>query len=204
MRVQTPPELDHEVFGNVPSTTPVYVPCGTKEAYENAPKWDYFDGFIGDILFVLTVKSNDPAMGTAAVTQENTCTENDAVIEATANKGYRFVRWDDGDTDNPRTVTVTKDITYTAMFEEDSEGGTGMPETSAAAVAVYPNPVRDVLFIQSAAAVEQLSIHDLSGKMLRQIAAPSREVSVSDLANGVYLVKIKTPTGDVIRKIVKE
>ncbi len=31
---------------------------------------------------------------------------------------HRFVRWSDGNTDNPRTVTVTADASYTAEFEE--------------------------------------------------------------------------------------
>lgn len=31
---------------------------------------------------------------------------------------YRFVRWSDGNTDNPRTVTITGDATYTATFEK--------------------------------------------------------------------------------------
>ena len=31
---------------------------------------------------------------------------------------HTFVRWSDGNTDNPRTVTVTADASYTAEFEE--------------------------------------------------------------------------------------
>jgi hypothetical protein len=200
---QIPPALGSSVFSGMPTTIPVHVPCGTADAYRGAYGWYRFSNYVDDLpLFNITVESADPTMGTAAVTQANTCTDNTAVIAATANAGYRFVQWNDGKTDNPRTVTVTGDITFTATFEEDSEGGTGMTGTDASTVAVYPNPVRDVLLIQSAAAVEQLSIHGLSGKMLKQISAPNREVNVSDLASGVYLVRIKTAAGEAIRKIV--
>ena len=37
-------------------------------------------------------------------------------LKATANEGYKFTQWSDGNTDNPRTVTVTNDVTYTAEF----------------------------------------------------------------------------------------
>ena len=41
-----------------------------------------------------------------------------ATITATPNNGYRFVKWSDGNTDNPRTITVTEDISLTAEFEK--------------------------------------------------------------------------------------
>ena len=40
-------------------------------------------------------------------------------LNATANSGYHFVKWSDGNTSATRTVTVTKDATYTATFERD-------------------------------------------------------------------------------------
>lgn len=42
-----------------------------------------------------------------------------ATLKATANSGYHFVKWSDGNTSATRTVTVTKDATYTAVFEQD-------------------------------------------------------------------------------------
>ena len=39
-------------------------------------------------------------------------------LTATANHGYAFVNWDDGNTDNPRIITVTGNATYTANFRQ--------------------------------------------------------------------------------------
>ena len=40
-----------------------------------------------------------------------------ATIEATPNAGYEFVEWNDGNTDNPRTITnITSNQSYTATF----------------------------------------------------------------------------------------
>ncbi len=38
-------------------------------------------------------------------------------LTATADEHYHFTRWADGNTDNPRTVTVEGDVTYTAEFK---------------------------------------------------------------------------------------
>ncbi len=38
-------------------------------------------------------------------------------LTAKPNDGYVFKQWSDGNTDNPRTVTVTGNVTYTAEFE---------------------------------------------------------------------------------------
>jgi hypothetical protein len=48
-----------------------------------------------------------------------TYTDNTTItITATPYDGYSFLRWSDGNTDNPRTLTVTEDITLTAEFVE--------------------------------------------------------------------------------------
>lgn len=41
-------------------------------------------------------------------------------LKAVANSGYKFSKWSDGNTSNPRTVTVTGNKTYTAQFVKSS------------------------------------------------------------------------------------
>lgn len=38
-------------------------------------------------------------------------------FKATANEGYKFSKWSDGVTDNPRNIDTSRNITYTAIFE---------------------------------------------------------------------------------------
>lgn len=70
--------------------------------------------------YTITVKVNDAAMGSATgggvFDEKSTIT-----LTATANPNFKFVQWDDGNTDNPRTVTVTGDATYTAVFSFDGD-----------------------------------------------------------------------------------
>lgn len=67
--------------------------------------------------YTITVLANDPELGT--VTGSGTYPEGTTIdISATPNTGAYFTGWDDGNTDNPRSVTVTQDMTFTAIFTE--------------------------------------------------------------------------------------
>ncbi len=60
---------------------------------------------------------------------------SDAVLEAIASEGYRFSKWSDETTENPRTITVSGDATYEAIFVED-DGMTGIEHTTKDAIEV--------------------------------------------------------------------
>ena len=45
-----------------------------------------------------------------------------AILTATPSAGYYFLGWQDGDVSNPRTVTVSGDATYTALFGDTPFG----------------------------------------------------------------------------------
>ena len=44
-------------------------------------------------------------------------------IQATPQPGFAFDKWSDGNTQNPRTVKLTSDLTLTASFKTDTTGG---------------------------------------------------------------------------------
>ena len=69
--------------------------------------------------YTLTVNANDNTMG--SVSGGGSYDYNaTATLTATAATGHHFVQWQDGNTQNPRTVTVTANATYTATFEADA------------------------------------------------------------------------------------
>jgi hypothetical protein len=84
------------------------VACGDKDDEDG-------NGVNDGKTYTITVSVNDPAMGT--VTGGGKYDEGaTATIEATANAGYTFVQWNDGNKNNPRVITVTGDAEYTANF----------------------------------------------------------------------------------------
>lgn len=77
----------------------------------------------GEILFEIQTIPEDPDMGTASG-GGNYKHGSKIQISATPNYGYKFVKWADGNTQNPRTVTVAGAKTYVAVFTEDQFGVT--------------------------------------------------------------------------------
>lgn len=47
------------------------------------------------------------------------------VLKATPRYGYHFTQWSDGKTDNPRTITLTQDTAFIAVFDFDRHGKCG-------------------------------------------------------------------------------
>jgi hypothetical protein len=117
----TPPQIYTNTFYNVPNTIPVYVPCGSAENYRNASFWNNFRNIQEKGSFIVTLQSNNSLMGTARLVQPP-CQSNVAIIDAVANTGYRFVQWNDGNSQNPRSITVTQDTSFTATFAIASQG----------------------------------------------------------------------------------
>ena len=112
-----PPSLDR-TFSEAPSNLIINLLCGAKEAYMANANWAKLSYPINEISSnILTVKSNDNRMGEAYIPTPNTCDNDTAIIEALPREGYQFAHWHDGNTDNPRTITVDSDTTFTAIFE---------------------------------------------------------------------------------------
>lgn len=72
---------------------------------------------------------------------------------------------------------------------------------------IYPNPVKDMLFIETETAVEEVSIYDVYGRQ-QVTKTPSHQgevaVDVTDLNSGVYFVKVRTEKGETVKRFVKE
>ena len=67
--------------------------------------------------FTISTDVNDANLG--SVTGSGEYDEGDTVtLTAVPETGCRFLSWNDGNTDNPRTFTSSADVTYTATFEE--------------------------------------------------------------------------------------
>ncbi len=121
----TPPSIKNSNSGSqyqplygTPSTMKINLVCGAKEAYMADANWAKLTYPINEIFSnILTIKSNDNRMGEAYISTPNTCDNDTAIIEALPREGYQFAAWHDGNTDNPRTILVTQDTTFTANFE---------------------------------------------------------------------------------------
>ncbi|NMH25679.1 M1 family aminopeptidase [Flavobacterium solisilvae] len=76
--------------------------------------------------------------------------------------------------------------------------------TTEKAIVLYPNPTKDVFFIQkpTSTEVQSVTIFNSLGQMVQE--SFSTEMNVSPLPTGIYAVAIKTSEGTFYKKIIKE
>lgn len=66
---------------------------------------------------------------------------------------------------------------------------------------MYPNPVSDILNIETETAIKTIEIYNIQGQRVK--TSNQKQLNVSDLAAGLYLVKIQNiENNTAINKIV--
>ena len=146
----------------------------------------------------IEVVSANETMGTVTgggVFEEGT----EITISATPNAGYRFVRWNDNNTDNPRTIVCEGNATYTAYFELIPT--TGINDVNAADVKLFPNPTSGNLYVE-VEGLQKVEIIDAVGRVV--LSQNNGTVNMSNLANGIYTVRVSANGTTSIKKVVKK
>ena len=73
-------------------------------------------------------------------------------------------------------------------------------------IAVFPNPVKDVLSLTVANTlhIQQIELFDLNGRHVKTYKANERELSLKGLLPGQYLLELNTDKGKVTKKVIVE
>lgn len=110
------------------------------------------------------------------------------------------------------TNTLVSDITFDnlrvrANATEALLGVTDVTITDAT-FSVFPNPATNFVNFSNNvnATVSSIQMFDLNGRVVKslKVNATEGQVSIDDLATGVYMMKISTDAGSVTKKIVKQ
>lgn len=78
----------------------------------------------------------------------------------------------------------------------------GVNDITRMSIKIYPNPAKDFITITSEKALKSIEIYDALGRLIKTNS--SNKINVSQLSKGNYLLKIKTDSGEVIEKFIKE
>lgn len=70
--------------------------------------------------------------------------------------------------------------------------------------AIYPNPATDVINITTDNQVRRVEIFNMQGQLVKVESGEVTSISVKDLANGLYTLKLTTDNGVSMHKIVKK
>ena len=105
------------------------------------------------------------------------------------------------------TVTAINEAGESAHSEEvcaTTLPGEGIAE-NAAALNIYPNPAVDRVVIETEATIEAVSIYTLTGVMIySEVDFNNNTIDVTDFASGVYVMKVRTENGEVVRRFIKK
>ena len=102
--------IGSSAFSGCSGLTAIYVPCGEMERFKQMLNNDSRINDHSPLPYTITINATN---GSVAYPQ-TMC--DDMQLIATPYNGYHFVKWSDGNTDNPRTFELTRDTTFTALF----------------------------------------------------------------------------------------
>jgi hypothetical protein len=112
----------------------------------------------------------------------------------------------------PNTNTVAASVTfdnYTAKAVlEEALLGTGHVGQDVA-FSVFPNPATSIVNINAPAdaSISQIVMTDINGRTVKTVkvdGVASTQVSIADLASGVYTLKVVSNQGSAVKKVIKQ
>lgn len=89
------------------------------------------------------------------------------------------------------------------LIELKAGSGLATAETAEAKVAVYPNPVSDVLFLKGISKAS-VKIYNMAGQLLQSETISNGQLNVSRLAKGLYLIAVEAGGKTTTHKVVKQ
>lgn len=119
VKTLVPPTLGMEVFGGLKASVVYNVPCISIDQYKQSAQWKRFRNLrtTYPCKLDLVAEVNDPMAGT--VTGAGSYDVGEKVpLTVICHAGYGFNGWSDGNTDNPRTVTVNDTVAYMALLQK--------------------------------------------------------------------------------------
>ncbi|HEX9826483.1 MAG TPA: T9SS type A sorting domain-containing protein [Flavobacteriaceae bacterium] len=96
----------------------------------------------------------------------------------------------------------------TNNYSTSIENSLGIQDFNKQNVKVYPNPVKDKLFLNSQENIKNVVIYDVNGRLLSQSTLigdyTKKDIDVSHLAKGVYFLRLRSDIQAYTLKIIKE
>lgn len=101
------------------------------------------------------------------------------------------------------TILISFLFTLSAVAQE-SKTQPKTQDTSIDGLSFYPNPVSNgKIYISSKSSLEkEVTIFDVLGKKVLQTVITTKELSISSIPSGVYIIKIREGEATATRKLI--
>lgn len=164
------------------------------------------------VYYQATAFSNDSSIGSVGIAVEsgtqnvsssNMYSEGSRLVFTATPIGSasRFLYWNDGDTTNPRILTLTQDTSLTAYFALDTTEGIVSPQFT---FRMEPNPASTEVKLTATQNILAVECYDLQGRSVAsyRFASPQCTLNVADWPRGIYMIKVYSGNAVAVRKLI--
>ena len=176
-----PPSLHRDSFIGVPSSVNIFVPCNRIVAYLRAID-NILPPYLIEVNNEFSLGTDNIDMGNVQLINTPSCTNPQAIIRANPNTGYYFSRWSDGNTQNPRSLTVTQDTVLIAYFTSNQ----GIAEADNDNISIRSSNGHILL---KGISNERVHVSDVLGRVVYN-ATVNEKIDIAVRNRGVYFVKV--------------
>jgi uncharacterized repeat protein (TIGR02543 family) len=198
----TPVSIASGVFYGRSSTCKLMVPAASLGLYRTAPGWKDFYQVVGIDTYTLTFV----ATGGTVSPSDKTVTYGLPVGELPmpTRTDHTFTEWNtvqDGNGNAYTTATVYTQTDNTTLYAQWTSNS-GIEDVESVAVLVYPNPVKNDLYLQSDFPIERVELYSQTGVLVKIETDVMEKIDVSALVEGMYLARIYGGNQVVVRKVI--
>ena len=94
-------------------------------------------------------------------------------------------------------------VTMSAKLEDNES----VAEETESSIQLYPNPASNDIHISSNERIEEVRIYNINGQQTiaisQQLSANSCTINIANLNSGIYIVKINTEKGNIVKRFIK-
>lgn len=94
-----------------------------------------------------------------------------------------------------RVANDSKSYYWDDVYWETAQLSTSEVDANKRKLSIYPNPFKDVLYVSEIEKVTAVTISDVTGRIVRTIDNPTKEIDLRFLNSGLYLVTLKFRDG---------
>ncbi len=171
-------------------------------------------GCAGTASVMLATLANPTVTATGG--NNSICVGETATLTGSGATTYQWVSSSSFLQANPAFVSPNASTTYTVIGTDNFgcsssvqvnltvDACAGINQYSNNGVSVYPNPVNSQLNIVAGSVISNVTVTDMTGRIILEKSTDTSVVDMSNLANGVYYIKVATANNIEIIKVVKQ
>ena len=173
--------------------------CTTAGGYSDWAEMDFHT----DVFYIVDASTNNDEWGYVVGGGEYLSGTTARLFAYPRGEHYPFLNWSDGSNQNPRTFTVTRDTSFTAIFGNDIEGIAAADGLSS--VTISPNPASSEVTLQCSQPITAYTLYDIQGRAIvtGTPATPTATIDLRPLPQALYILSVRTEQGATKSKIIK-